>query len=790
MTKQILILIFACLFGGHVFSQLTTNTNLTPTQLVENVLVGQGIDISNVTYTGAAGAIGQFNATASNVGIGQGVILSTGNVLDNQAAGKKNGPVGPNNTGSATTAWNTAGDNDLSAIIGDQTHDAVVLEFDFIPQGDTIRFNYVFASEEYTEFSGPNSVINDAFAFIISGPGFGTPTNIAVLPGTNTAVSIKNVNDWINTGFYIDNGDGFNGPQFSDLTVVNFDGITVQLTAIAKVTPCVSYHLKIVLADGGDASLDSGVFLEGGSLNSNPSFSFTNDPTFNPLIQDTLISEGCSNGIIRFKRYDEIWNPFVLDFRVLGSATNDLDYSLSANQVVFPANIDEVTIDINSIGDDLVEGIESVILRFPSPFICILDSIDITYNIVDREPLLTNTITGNITCPGDEFEMDAVISGGVPGYDFSWADGTTTSNNKVSPITTQTYLYTVTDTCGTAKTDSAVITVPNFQPLKVDLSNDTTVYCPGSEVELVATGVGGGGSYTYVWDSGESSNTIKDTILSDKSYDVTVYDNCGDSIKGNISVDLDYAAFAVSAFNDTIICSGDTAFLYSLASGGVQPYNYVWETADLTATTLYDGLVSKFVIVTATDSCGIIPATDSVFVTVQKPTAEFDIIAPVPEILEIIYFENASLGNSLTYNWDLGNGQLSNLEDEEATYLFDSIYTISLMVEDDLGCRDAILKQIKIDPPLYYYLPNSFTPDGNGVNDEFVGKGIGIETFEMVIYDRWGIELFSTQNFRTSWDGRSKSGKYVPLGVYVYRVFIIGESGEEIEKIGKVTLLR
>ena len=354
MPKQFIILIFACLFGGSVFSQLTTNTALTPTQLVESVLVGQGIDVSNVTFTGAADAIGQFNATSSNVGIGQGVMLSTGNVLDHQAAGKQNGPVGPNNTGSATTTWNTPGDADLTAIIGNVTHDAVILEFDFIPQGDTIRFNYVFASEEYIEFVG-SADINDVFAFFISGPGFGAPTNIAVLPGTTTPVSINNVNNVTNNSFYINNGDGFSGPQFSDATVVNFDGITVKLTAIAKVTPCQTYHLRLVLADGGDASLDSGVFLQAGSLNSNPAFQYTDEPTFNPLSIDTLISEGCSNGKVKFKRYDDLWNPFILDFRVLGTATNGVDYTLSANQVSFPANIDEVTIDINSIADVLVE---------------------------------------------------------------------------------------------------------------------------------------------------------------------------------------------------------------------------------------------------------------------------------------------------------------------------------------------------------------------------------------------------------------------------------------------------
>lgn len=790
MPKQFLTYLFVFLFGSSAFSQLTTNKTLTPEQLVQNILVGQGIDVFNVTFTGAGDAIGGFDASASNVGIDNGVILSTGSVLDHQAGGRQNGPVGPNNTGSATTAWNTAGDADLTAIIGSQTHDAVILEFDFIPQGDTLRFNYVFASEEYIEFSGANSTINDAFAFYISGPGFGSPTNIAVLPGTNTPVSIKNVNDWNNSSYFIDNGDGFSGPQVTDPSVVNFDGLTVKLSAVTKVTPCQTYHLRLVLADGGDASLDSGVFLQAGSLNSNPAFSYVINKLFNPLNEDTLLSEGCSNGRVTFNRYDEIWNPYTLDFRVLGTATNGVDYTLSDNKIDFAANVDEAILDITSITDVLAEGTESIILRFPSPFVCIPDSVDIIYNIMDKEVVSSTTFNGQVNCKGDEIELEASGSGGVPDYQYSWSNGITTKKNKVSPTTTTTYYYTITDACGQTKDDSAIVTVPVFQTLVANTSNDTVLYCPGVTVDLKVIGSGGGGTYVYDWDSGETVDEITKTVTADATYSVTIFDNCGDSAKGSVFVDLQYVPFSVEAFKDSTICYGDSASLFAIASGGVQPYKYVWETGDLTPSSIYDGLTSQFVTVSATDSCGIVPALDSVFVTVQKPTANFEIVAPLAEVLENIYYENTSIGNSLSYSWDLGNNETSILEDPETVYTADSTYIVSLIVEDDLGCRDTVEKPIKISPPLYFYMPNSFTPNGDGLNDEFLGYGIGVKDFELSIYDRWGIELFVTENYREGWDGRYKSGKYVPLGVYVYRMIVIGESGEEVEKIGKVTLIR
>ena len=170
--------------------------------------------------------------------------------------------------------------------------------------------------------------------------------------------------------------------------------------------------------------------------------------------------------------------------------------------------------------------------------------------------------------------------------------------------------------------------------------------------------------------------------------------------------------------------------------------------------------------------------------------ADFEVIAPVSEILETIYFKNSSVGISLNYDWDFGNGSVSILEDDQTTYLRDSTYSVTLMIEDDLGCKDSIVKKVKISPPLYYYIPNSFTPNGDGYNEKFVGKGLGIDKFEIIIYDRWGVEIFSSTDYNKGWEGRYKSGKYVPTGVYVYRVSIVGESGRTIQKIGIVTLLR
>lgn len=788
MLKRFVIL-FVIFIGVHSsFGQLTTNTTLTATELVQQVLVGQGVTVSNVTYVGAPEALGQFNGINSNLGIDQGVMLSTGTVLDKTGAGgAKKGPVGPNNNGAAGTIWNLPGDASLTNIIGDNTNDGAILEFDFIPQGDTVRFNYVFASEEYIEFVGS---INDVFAFFISGPGIAGTENIAIVPGANVPVSIANINHVTNSAYFINNGNGFNGPQSTDPTVINFDGYTVPLTAVAKVVPCQSYHLKIAIADGGDADYDSGVFLQGGSLNSSALYSAEADTTFNPLLSDTLISEGCSDGVLNFSRSGKLWNSSSIGFRILGTAVEGVDYTISNHSIDFGPNEDQKEIRITSIADALNEVNESVILRLPNPYVCETDSVDFQFMIVDQTPFVSNNTKDTVNCPGTPISINPDLDGGVPGYSILWGDGSTTKSITVSPNASTTYTYQATDTCGNSLNGSVDVHIPVVQNLSATISNDTTVRCPGVNVPLMVQGEFGGGDYTYLWNEGETTSTISKTISNTTVYSVDVTDKCGASINKTVTVNLNYPAFSIEALSDTTICSGDQAFLTSLITGGISPYTYVWETGDLSQTTTYSGLNTNYITVTVTDSCGILPTSDSVLVTVQKPTANFLIDAAVPDILEVIKFQNTSIGSQLLFEWDLGNGLTSNLEDPETAYATDSIFTITLMVEDSLGCKDTVEKSIEIFPPLYYYIANAFTPNNDGRNDEFVGKSIGVEEFEMAIYDRWGVQLFSTTNPREGWDGRYKSGKKVPDGVYVFKLKAVGGSGKKYEKIGHVTLLR
>lgn len=772
-----------------VKAQLTTNTSLTPEQLIKNVLTGKGVTVSNVTYVGETEAVGQFNGSNSNIGISDGIILSTGTVLDNPGSSQNKGPVGPNNNAGASTNWNGAGDVELTNLIGDATFDAAILEFDFIPQGDRVDFTYVFASEEYPEFVFS---FNDVFAFFISGPGIpGGVQNLAVVPGTSNPVSINEINVTTNPSLFVENGDGNSGSQLNDSTVTNFDGFTVPLLATSPVIPCQTYHLKIAIADVVDGSFDSGVFLQGGSLSSNPRFETTQTATID-VGTPNVIPEGCSDGVLELSRTEDLNTPFTINYRVLGTADNGVDYSMLSGSVTFATNSDKTTVTIVPLSDVLTEGNETVILRFPNPDICNLDSLDYTFTITELSGMTSLPDSTTATCPGEQTTIDANFNGGYSPYVYSWNNGGGAISETVLPNSTTNYQFIVTDVCGTSTTNNFKVEVPSFTNLSLTMPNDTTVGCSGVSLSFLPVVSGGSGSYSYHWSTGESSNTINPQILNSRSYVLSVSDECGDSKTDSVHVDLSYPELTVDLFNDTIVCPGDSVTFTAQAFGGIPPYVYVWENGSQNQSTSFSSLTSKIINISITDSCGIIPISDSVELNIQKPVAGFIVNSSRLETDEIIYFMDNSQGSIDLYDWDLGNGVTSTLNNPSTVYLNDSTYTLELTVTDSLGCKDSIFQSIKIVPPLYFWIPNAFTPnpESDAINSVFRAQGVGIDQFEMRIFNRWGQEIFYSDDINVGWDGYFNSGKQAPMDVYVYKIFLIGESGKEIEKMGQVSLIR
>lgn len=256
LTLVAIIATLAVAFGGPAFAGLGTQdfSTLTPTDLA-NSMVGAGVTISNVTYTGSTISAGKFNGGTGIIGFDQGVILSSGNIAN---------VIGPNVSDYISADLGFGGDTDLTSLSGFPTLDATVLEFDFVPNTDKVFFQYVFTSDEYNEWV--NTQFNDVFAFFVNGVNCATvgglPVSINTINNGNPFGALPNSHPEL----YINNDLSDGGGAID----TGMDGLTVVLLCQASVTPNATNHIKLAIADASDHIYDSNVFLRAGSFSTTP----------------------------------------------------------------------------------------------------------------------------------------------------------------------------------------------------------------------------------------------------------------------------------------------------------------------------------------------------------------------------------------------------------------------------------------------------------------------------------------------------------------------------------------
>ncbi|MBA4240958.1 MAG: hypothetical protein C0448_09530 [Sphingobacteriaceae bacterium] len=579
MRKKIVITTatLLCLFF-NAKSQITTGT-LTPTQYVQNVLLGGGVTASNITYTGLPEMIATFSATPSgNLGITKGVYLTCG------SNGTIPGELGPNGPSSGFQSVNQfqPGDTDLDVVSGFSTFDASILEFDFIPQSDTVKFRYVFGSEEYNDYV--NGGVNDAFAFLLS--GVTTPmaqTNIALIPGSTTPISINTVNNGnsggVSTGpctncaYYRDNVNG-------SINCV-YDGLTTVLTAKAKVLCGEKYHIKIAIADAGDHIFDSGVFLEGGSFSSLPPLNvYTTNSNSN--IPDSVLVEDCNTYCAYFIRNGNLANVDSFNLQVTGNAILGTDYIQSGNpsfawptKLIFAAGQDTIKIcNISALQDNIAEGSDTLsfsMTSFVTPTVttCLSSNV-VKFNLYihDYVPI---TIGQNNTsvCTGNSIILNAGATNGYAPYTYTWtAPAVNTPTFSTGPInSSQNYTITVNDICN--KPVTQIITVnPVSTPTVVSSS---TLICIGTTASLTASG-----ATTYTWSNGVANDTLFVSPTVNTTYTVIgAVGACTNSAVSTVSV----IGIALSVTGNNSICLGQSTNL--TASGST---SYTWSTGSTNAT--------------------------------------------------------------------------------------------------------------------------------------------------------------------------------------------------------------
>lgn len=788
--KNIFFVLFSLALFSGLRAQLVTNNSLNPQGLVQNILLGNGVTVSNVTYNGSPVAIGQFTAANTNLGISSGIVMTTGTTLPNG-----DGPQGPNDQPSSGVDNNMGGFPLLSqAIGGTQTYNAAILEFDFVPYADTVRFKYVFGSDEYPEFAPPNNTTyNDVFGFFISGPGISGFQNIAKLPN-GAVVSINNVNAITNPFYFVNNGDGNSAPYNQSTQYIQYDGFTKVLEAVSQVQCGQTYHLIIAIADVGDGQWDSGIFLEANSLSTLTPVEIDYTLTQQVFANPAWMAEGCVSAEVTLERQTNLNQTLTIPVQLSGTATNGQDFSGVPASVTFQAGQTTVSFNIQTAIDAQIEGLETLTLTFPIADPCgNITPLILDLFIQDNQPMEVTLSSNIIECPGDPVTINCSVLGGVQPLTYAWSNGQTAPTFTFTPTTTTSIWVSVTDACGSGPAyDTITIVVPVFQPLSLQMSPDLTEICPYIETMLGVSATGGAGQYTYVWTVNNTTVGVTDSILanpgSSTTYQVVVTDNCGTTAQDSIIYTILSPPLIVQTNGPFEICPADTVTLSVSATGGYGSYYYLWSNQATTQTITVNPSVSTTYFVQVSDECQTFTVGAVAYVQVVKPQANFYFVTEEPMQGLLVQFENASQ-NAWTYTWEFGDGSTSFLVNPNHTYLQPGPYEIMLIATDQKGCIDSISKWITIAPERYIYLPNSFTPDADGLNDYFFGRFIGLMSARFYIFNRWGEEVFSSTNLNFVWDG-TYEGLPVQVGTYTWYLVYEIEKGIYKDLSGHVNVIR
>ena len=566
----IVLMISILLYSHQAHAQLVISTAPSALALAQR-LVGEGVTISNVTLVADSRSIGFFNnVSGTSIGIDSGIVLTNGRA---KSAGTSIGLDGNAFTTAGNTlanlTLNTPGDLNLATSIGvpvSNTYDATVLEFDFVPLGDSIQFKYVFSSEEYDPFYVCE--YNDAFAFFISGPGLTGLQNIALVPGTSTPVSIFNVNNVPggacpnNISYYVDNLNN---------TRLTHDGHTVILKALARVQPCQTYHLKLVIADIGDKQYDSGVFLEAKSLSSN-STQLINLTQSDPLTGNSYLVEGCATGSLNIKRQNPSPYPLVINLFYGGTAQNGIDVQTLPTSITIPANQDSVLLNIFPIMDFVPEGIETLKIYTLAGCSAGLPTDSTTIQFRDYD-ILGITPDSSVICGNSSVQLQA--SSGYTNYQWDANPGlssTSIPNPLASPVAASA-TYICTATVGTCQAkDSAFVAFK-----KIIFLSKTDINCRNGITGQIKVRAGAEwvAPVQFMIDGGiyQSDSTFNNLAVGSHTIVVKDAANCIDSITVTLVQAL--PDLVQSNITSAASCSGNADGSITVnAAGGSPLYQY------------------------------------------------------------------------------------------------------------------------------------------------------------------------------------------------------------------------
>lgn len=764
--KRTCLVILTCLSGLILSSQMMVDDTQTVEYWIQNVLVGEGISVSGVLVNGMPGnqvhvQVGGFTDPNTDIGIGTGVILGTGNVLLAEDPNLGGGSSLP----SAGDDYNFQPLNDLTVF---SVNDQVIVEFDFIPQGDTLTFNYVFASEEYEEYVC--GTVNDVFGFFLSGNnpagGVYVNENIALIPDpldpenyTSTPVSINTVNPGVVGSNGTENNCSDIDPNWADYNIFytpnttnnyEYDGSTVILTARAIVNCGDSYHITLGIGDGGDTAFDSAVFLEAGSFSAEPA-----GLTLTSLFPLGLveISDNCDTAVARISRQCASDTSFyTLNYLINDTtATYGVDYEdLPTSFFMVPGQTDSI-FGIITISDGLTEDVEYICIEISEsdsefgPF-TILDTACVA--ILDNYTFFVTMDEDLIYCPLDSTSLDIVPQlPAVAPYIYSWTvDGTEVFDGNSYTVAippnygdTTSFEIIVQDFCGAFSIPDESYVTNFIPPFPSTVITEPQPYCPGLGHTLVANTSGGTSPFTFSWtDEYGTSYPDQPEIIVDPqqaypfdaddqvTFFLAVSDICDPSRIAYDTLTVQFPEpLELGTFMNDFICTDQVLELNTVSSGGYPPYTYTWTVETL------DG-------------------------------------ANIPLVIEPFPFTGTGSATAFV---------------EDDMVVPNAYYVLELQINDWCTSSPGSIVSAAFDADTVEardcFIPNVVTANGDGSNDSFIVYRLINTPGQMTIYNRWGNLIEETGlHFWTPEDQ--------PEGTYFYTVQYRGREAEK----GSFTILR
>lgn len=440
-------------------------------------------------------------------------------------------------------------------------------------------------------------------------------------------------------------------------------------------------------------------------------------------------------------------------------------------------------------------------------------------------PTVTNAASNATICPGGTVTFTATSTNGGSGPIYQWqvngvnvASGTTYSSSVLSNGDEVSVMLTSNAACTsplTANSNSITITVsPAVIPSVTNVASTNTL-CAGSNVSFTATPTNGGTSPTYQWQvngtnagTGQffSSSTLNNgdvvsVILTSDAMCVSPSTANSNSVTMIVTNTVNPSVNATA--NTTTICASDTVdFTATYNNGGSTPA-FQWQVNGANAGTnspnfsssgLSNGDVVSLIMI-SNAACAVPTGVSSNSISINvipTPNAAFSYLPTDPTAENAtVNFQDQSL-NATSWSWTFEATAGSGIQNPSYTFPGAGVYTVTLLASNGT-CTSTVTQIIVINEEAEYYIPNTFTPNGDNINELFkiVGVGISNQEFEMLIYNRWGQVIFKTNDPSKGWDGKVGSGNEAPAGIYVYMIsFKFNSSKDKINKVGDIHLFR